>query len=137
VSVVRFNSLSYGFNLVAVSFDTADLVIERALVQGKDVSFELKAKHEVMGSALHIALPSKLRKESSVNVKILYKTSKNCTALQWLEKECVVDCSHKNKSSATRTGRHKGSNTLISLVNVNRSTLELWLRCKVSLFNDF
>jgi leukotriene-A4 hydrolase len=60
------------------------------LIDDKDVSFELKAKHKVMGSALHITLPSKLKKESSITVKILYQTSKDCTALQWLEKECVV-----------------------------------------------
>jgi len=40
-----------------------------------------------MGSALHIPLPSGLKLGTSVTVKVTYKTTKDCTALQWLEKE--------------------------------------------------
>lgn len=55
------------------------------------VKYDLKAKHEVMGSALHIPLPSALELGLSVEVKVVYKTTKACTALQWLEKEYVID----------------------------------------------
>lgn len=40
-----------------------------------------------MGSALHISLPSGLKSGQSLDVKITYKTTKDCTALQWLDKE--------------------------------------------------
>lgn len=87
-------------------FDTADLLVESAEVHGKPVTvrlfeigscavinttvtlqYELKTKHAVMGSALHIPLPSGLKYGSSISVKVTYKTTKDCTALQWLEKE--------------------------------------------------
>jgi hypothetical protein len=40
-----------------------------------------------MGSALHIPLPTGLKSGIYVTVKVTYKTTKDCTALQWLEKE--------------------------------------------------
>ncbi|KAG6878671.1 hypothetical protein C0992_007685 [Termitomyces sp. T32_za158] len=48
--------------------------------------YDLKAKHEIMGSALHIALPSDLKAGQHIDVTIDYKTTKECTALQWLDK---------------------------------------------------
>jgi leukotriene-A4 hydrolase len=42
-----------------------------------------------MGSALHIPLPSDLKSGTSIKVKITYETTRDCTALQWLEKEYV------------------------------------------------
>lgn len=70
-----------------VIFDTADLAIERAEVSGSSVEYELGPKHPVMGSALRIPLPTGLRSGVFVTVKVTYKTTKDCTALQWLEKE--------------------------------------------------
>jgi len=70
-----------------VIFDTADLYIQNVEVAGKQTAYEVKAKHPVMGSALHIPLPFGLKSGSSVKVKILYQTTADCTALQWLEKE--------------------------------------------------
>ncbi|KAJ7895862.1 leukotriene A4 hydrolase [Mycena leptocephala] len=55
-------------------FDTSDLEI-------------LRAEHEVMGSALHIPLPAGLKSGTAISVAVFYKTTKDCTALQWLEKE--------------------------------------------------
>lgn len=40
-----------------------------------------------MGSALHVPLPSGLQSEAKISVKIEYETTKDCTALQWLDKE--------------------------------------------------
>lgn len=40
-----------------------------------------------MGSSLFIPLPSSATKGSKIQVKIFYKTDKDCVALQWLEKE--------------------------------------------------
>ncbi|KAJ4485336.1 peptidase family M1-domain-containing protein [Lentinula aciculospora] len=74
-------------NVGEVIFDTADLVIEFVEVEGKSVSYEIKPKHPIMGSALHIPLPSGVKSGSSVKATIKYQTTKECTALQWLAKE--------------------------------------------------
>ena len=39
-----------------------------------------------MGSALHIDLPSSVPGQY-IDIKIIYKTTKDSTALQWLDKE--------------------------------------------------
>ncbi|KAJ7677326.1 peptidase family M1-domain-containing protein [Mycena rosella] len=70
-----------------VIFDTADLEILRAEVDRTVVQHDVKPKHEVMGSALHIPLPKGLKSGTFITVAIFYKTTKDCTALQWLEKE--------------------------------------------------
>jgi leukotriene-A4 hydrolase len=70
-----------------VIFDTGDLHIQNVEVAGKEVPYELKAKHPVMGSALHIPLPTGLKSGSSMEVKISYETTEESTALQWLKKE--------------------------------------------------
>ncbi|KAJ7430438.1 hypothetical protein B0H11DRAFT_2263388 [Mycena galericulata] len=49
--------------------------------------YDLKPKHEVMGSALHVSLPKGVRSGTSIDVTVFYKTTKECTALQWLDKE--------------------------------------------------
>ncbi|KAJ6569389.1 peptidase family M1-domain-containing protein [Mycena capillaripes] len=68
-------------------FDTRDIEVTGAEVKGSAVSYDLKPKHEVMGSALHVSLPKGLQSGSSIDVTVFYKTTKDCTALQWLEKE--------------------------------------------------
>ncbi|KAJ7171572.1 peptidase family M1-domain-containing protein [Mycena crocata] len=68
-------------------FDTGDLEVTGAEVEGSAASYDLKPKHEVMGSALHVSLPKGLKSGTSVGVTMFYKTTKDCTALQWLEKE--------------------------------------------------
>ncbi|KAJ7909530.1 peptidase family M1-domain-containing protein [Mycena leptocephala] len=68
-------------------FDTRDLEVTGAEVKGSAVSYDLKPKHEVMGSALHVSLPKGLQSATSIDVTIFYKTTQACTALQWLEKE--------------------------------------------------
>ncbi|TFK71738.1 hypothetical protein BDN72DRAFT_793498 [Pluteus cervinus] len=70
-----------------VIFDTADLDIDHAEINGQTVEHSLGKQHEVMGVALHILLPSGLRANDTISVKILYKTTEKSTALQWLEKE--------------------------------------------------
>lgn len=40
-----------------------------------------------MGSAMRIALPSPKAKGSQLHATVTYKTTENCTALQWLDKE--------------------------------------------------
>ncbi|KAG5715728.1 Leukotriene A-4 hydrolase [Termitomyces sp. T112] len=69
-----------------VILDTSELNLSDVQINGISVSFDLKAKHEVMGSALHIALPSDLKAGQYIDVTIDYQTTKECTALQWLDK---------------------------------------------------
>ncbi|KAJ7075001.1 peptidase family M1-domain-containing protein [Mycena belliarum] len=68
-------------------FDAGDLEVSGAEVRGSAVPYEVKAKHEVMGSALHVTLPKGLELGTSLDVTVTYKTTKECTALQWLDKE--------------------------------------------------
>ncbi|KAF8899673.1 peptidase family M1-domain-containing protein [Mucidula mucida] len=70
-----------------VIFDTLDLAIESVDVGGTTVSYEVKEKHPVMGSALHVPLPKGLKAGSKVQVTTSYATTDGCIALQWLEKE--------------------------------------------------
>ncbi|PBK87275.1 hypothetical protein ARMGADRAFT_972092 [Armillaria gallica] len=70
-----------------VIFDTADLDISKVSVQDEPVTYDVKGKHPVMGSALHVPLGNGLKAGSTVKVSVLYKTTKDCTALQWLDKE--------------------------------------------------
>ncbi|KAJ7058795.1 peptidase family M1-domain-containing protein [Mycena amicta] len=74
-------------DVAEVIFDTGDLEVTSAQVDGATASFDLKPKHEVMGSALHVSLPKGLKKNALVKVSVSYKTTKDCTALQWLDKE--------------------------------------------------
>ncbi|KAF9016849.1 leukotriene A4 hydrolase N-terminal domain-containing protein [Hymenopellis radicata] len=80
-----------------VIFDTLDLAIDSVDVGGTTVSasstrshpsqYEVKDKHPVMGSALHVSLPNGLKAGSKVQVTTSYATTEGCIALQWLEKE--------------------------------------------------
>ncbi|KAJ7430441.1 peptidase family M1-domain-containing protein [Mycena galericulata] len=67
-------------------FDTGALEVTGAQVNGSAVSYDLKPKHEVMGSALHVSLPKGVQSGTSIDVTVFYKTTKECTALQWLDK---------------------------------------------------
>lgn len=70
-----------------VIFDTADLEIESAQIAGVTVSHHVEEKHPVMGSALHVSIPTVPQVGESVSVTISYKTRPNSMALQWLDKE--------------------------------------------------
>ncbi|KAG6919450.1 hypothetical protein DXG01_005709 [Tephrocybe rancida] len=70
-----------------VVFDTSELNLLDAKIDGKSVPFDLKDKHEVMGSALHVSLPSGLKSGQYIDVTVDYKTTSECLALQWLDKE--------------------------------------------------
>ncbi|KAK1231374.1 Leucyl aminopeptidase yscIV [Marasmius sp. AFHP31] len=74
-------------NVKEVIFDTLDLEVERVEVEGQQASHELKPKHEVMGSALHVSFSTQPQKGTLVKVTVHYQTTKHCLALQWLEKE--------------------------------------------------
>ncbi|OBZ79425.1 Leukotriene A-4 hydrolase [Grifola frondosa] len=70
-----------------VILDTNGLQIDKVQLEDKPSSYELGPHHEVMGSALRIPLPTAPKTGSQVKVTVHYSTSKDSTALQWLEKE--------------------------------------------------
>ncbi|KAI0785951.1 peptidase family M1-domain-containing protein [Abortiporus biennis] len=72
-----------------IVLDTQALDISKVTLEGSPdpLNFKIGANHPVMGSPLHISLPSSPKVGSKVKVTIFYKTSKNATALQWLAKE--------------------------------------------------
>ena len=95
--------------------------------------YDVKSKHPVMGSALHIPLPKNLKTGSSVSTKITYKTTAECTALQWLDKEYVINLILGKKMLTERTVRLKGDNFHIFLANVNPSMPVQLPLCKVNI----
>ena len=95
------------------------------------IQYNVKPKHPVMGSALHIPLPKNLKTGSSVITKITYKTTAECTALQWLDKEHVINLILSRKMLTQGTVRLKGANFHIFSVNANPSMLVQSPLCKV------
>lgn len=70
-----------------IIFDTFGLEVDATEVDGKSAEHQLYPKHEVMGSALHVVPPSTMKSGSTIIVKVVYKTTADSIALQWLEKE--------------------------------------------------
>ncbi|KAH8111425.1 peptidase family M1-domain-containing protein [Phellopilus nigrolimitatus] len=70
-----------------VIFDSTDLDIASVEVAGGPVPFKLSEKHPVMGSALHVPFSKPIPKGTNVKVKVMYKTSSEAIALQFLDKE--------------------------------------------------
>ncbi|PCH33157.1 hypothetical protein WOLCODRAFT_147267 [Wolfiporia cocos MD-104 SS10] len=74
-------------NVHEVIFDALALTVEKVTVGNDSVQYVLGPAHPVMGSALHVSLPAGLKAGSQVKVAVYYATTKECIALQWLEKE--------------------------------------------------
>ncbi|KAH7890292.1 hypothetical protein F5I97DRAFT_1799872 [Phlebopus sp. FC_14] len=70
-----------------VIFDTYALDVKGVKVDEKDVKYDLKPEHPVMGSALHVQLPNATVPGHTIQVKISYNTTDRSPALQWLAKE--------------------------------------------------
>ncbi|KIJ64025.1 hypothetical protein HYDPIDRAFT_133351 [Hydnomerulius pinastri MD-312] len=71
-----------------VIFDTYALKIEGVEVEDKPAAnYHLGDEHEVMGSALRVPLGKEIRAGDKAKVKITYRTTDRCPALQWLAKE--------------------------------------------------
>lgn len=112
-----------------ISFDTSDLDISAVEVDGTSVTvsvhemsdnrltfmqYNVKPKHPVMGSALYIPLPKCLKIGSSVSAKITYKTTAESTALQWLDREYVINLI-LSKKMLTKKGQSDARGISISL----------------------
>lgn len=71
----------------AVVFDGSFLEIGRATIKGKEVNVDVAERDHVLGNAITVKLPSKLKRGSSIDLKIEYSTTEDCTAIGWLEPE--------------------------------------------------
>ncbi|CAE6493395.1 unnamed protein product [Rhizoctonia solani] len=74
-------------NIDQVVFDTSYLEITSAEVAGAAAKYDLKQRHPVMGSALVVFLPSPVQKGDQLVLRISYRTTTQCTAVGWLDKE--------------------------------------------------
>ncbi|KAL1952401.1 hypothetical protein VTO73DRAFT_1550 [Trametes versicolor] len=70
-----------------VIFDTQHLDVQKVIVEDRPGNFSLGAEHKVMGAPLKVLLPSNRAVGDKTRVQIFYSTTKDCDALQWLEKE--------------------------------------------------
>jgi hypothetical protein len=83
-----------------------------------------------MGSALHVSLPKGLQSATPIDVTIFYKTTKACTALQWLEKEYFKFITRYLVDSHP-PGRHRENAFRIFSASVSPSMHALLRRYKV------
>ncbi|KZS90239.1 leukotriene-A4 hydrolase [Sistotremastrum niveocremeum HHB9708] len=67
--------------------DTLFLDIHKVEVEGESAPFTVGKHHEVMGSPLRISLKHPQSAGTKLSIRIVYETTKDCTALQWLDKE--------------------------------------------------
>ncbi|WWC90899.1 leukotriene A-4 hydrolase/aminopeptidase [Kwoniella dendrophila CBS 6074] len=77
-----------------VVLDTSFLDLKGVKVDDKDVVYSLGNRIEVMGQALKIKLPKSLNKGETVKIRINYSTTKQCTAIGWLEPEQTKSGKH-------------------------------------------
>mmetsp|Transcript_6318 Transcript_6318/g.8167 ORF Transcript_6318/g.8167 Transcript_6318/m.8167 type:complete len:699 (+) Transcript_6318:34-2130(+) len=83
---VSLDIVSSSNELSNIVLDTRDLSIQSVEVDGKKCSHSLQDAG-VFGSSLSFPLPSALASQAKAKVKIIYSTSPESTALQWLEPE--------------------------------------------------
>jgi leukotriene-A4 hydrolase len=68
-------------------FDASYLVIKKISLPSKklELEFNIAPRHPVMGNKLTVYFPDPLPDRTKVDVLIEYETTKECTALGWLE----------------------------------------------------
>ncbi|ORY89696.1 peptidase family M1-domain-containing protein [Leucosporidium creatinivorum] len=67
-------------------FDSSYLTINGVTTaSGTPLDFDLPPRHKVMGSALKVTLPHELKKGETIDLVISYETTKDCTALGWMQ----------------------------------------------------
>ncbi|XP_043569231.1 leukotriene A-4 hydrolase [Chiloscyllium plagiosum] len=80
--------------LSALILDTRDLKILQATINGQEVKFTLGNKHSYKGTPLTISLPYKLLRGQHTVVEVIYETSPEASALQWLTAEQTAGKKH-------------------------------------------
>lgn len=83
-----------------VILDTSSLSIKQVTMmepranQLDPLKIHIGERHQVLGSALHISLPHALKTGQQITLKIEYSTTKDCTALGWLEPSQTASGNH-------------------------------------------
>ncbi|WVO17684.1 leukotriene A-4 hydrolase/aminopeptidase [Cryptococcus depauperatus] len=68
-----------------VILDSSHLDIEKVEIDGQAVQWKFGERTEVIGEGLYITLPKAVSKGQTISIKITYCTTKDCTALGWLQ----------------------------------------------------
>ncbi|KAI1790494.1 metalloprotease [Ganoderma leucocontextum] len=74
-------------NVHQVTFDTQALNVTKVIVEDRPADFSFGKHHDVMGTPLTIPLPPSRKAGDEIHVQVFYSTTKECPALQWLDKE--------------------------------------------------
>ncbi|WVQ82071.1 leukotriene A-4 hydrolase/aminopeptidase [Cryptococcus sp. DSM 104549] len=77
-----------------VVLDSSYLDVKSVEVEGEKVDHKIDGRIDVMGEALHIPLPKTLSEGQSTSVLINYSTTKECTAVGWLEPQQTKSGKH-------------------------------------------
>eukprot|EP00606_Chrysophyceae_sp_TOSAG23-5_P000806 GSChrysophyteH2.ASY1.ANO1.1612.1 assembled CDS len=78
-----------------VSFDSSELEVQGATVDGKDATVTTSPQHECLGTRLSVAIPENKRTVgSTIAVCFNYKTSTTASAIQWAEAAATADKKH-------------------------------------------
>ncbi|KAI8340869.1 peptidase family M1-domain-containing protein [Chlamydoabsidia padenii] len=81
-------------NVNKVVLDTSYLDIKKVVLNDNSLQFDIAERHQALGSALTIQLPSPLRINTSFQLKIVYTTTDKCTAVQYLTPEQTLGKKH-------------------------------------------
>ncbi|KAF9586325.1 Leukotriene A-4 hydrolase [Lunasporangiospora selenospora] len=88
------NIVAVADNVAKVVLDTSYINIISATANGSVLKHSLAERDEKFGSALTIELPKPLAKDEKTTIVIDYTTTKDCTAIQWLEPEQTAGKKH-------------------------------------------
>ncbi|EEB06062.1 leukotriene A-4 hydrolase [Schizosaccharomyces japonicus yFS275] len=83
-----------GKALEQIVLDTSFLDISNVYVDEQETAFCVKERKSFLGSALHIVPSAVLRKGKQFKLRIVYATTKDCTALQFLSPNQTIGKKH-------------------------------------------
>ncbi|KAI9207265.1 peptidase family M1-domain-containing protein [Polychytrium aggregatum] len=76
--------------------DSSYIDVKAVTINGTDeaLEFVVHDRHAIYGSPVQIRFPRALAKGEEIAVKVVYSTTKDCTAIQWLEPSQTVGKKH-------------------------------------------
>ncbi|KAL1934960.1 hypothetical protein VTP01DRAFT_4100 [Rhizomucor pusillus] len=81
-------------NVHKVVLDTSYLDIQSVFLNDNPIEFQVAERHPNLGSALTVNFPGPVAEGTKFQVKVVYSTTENCTAIQFLEPEQTVGKKH-------------------------------------------
>jgi leukotriene-A4 hydrolase len=82
---VTYDCIVHSDNCSVLSFDTSNLSIKNAYVEGEECPFSLEEYKSPFGSKLSLLLKNEKRKGDRFSATVIYNTTSESAALQWLE----------------------------------------------------